>query len=112
MKFAMGGDTLTQLTKKTSSSTEDLGSLVKQLAQAAAPLEGKFNGAGRAAFDKFNGQTNQIAAELNGALASVLSGITGQNKAFVQGDQQMVDETNSAQSGAGFESARFGSSRG
>jgi uncharacterized protein YukE len=105
----MGGDTLGQLSKKTSSSTEDLGSLVKQLAQAAAPLEGKFNGAGRAAFDKFHGQSNSIAAELNGALASVLQGITGQNKAFLQGDQQMMDETNSAQSGAGFESARFSS---
>ena len=112
MKFAMGGDTLGQLSKKTSSSTEDLGSLVKQLAAAGAPLEGKFNGAGRAAFDKFHASSNQIAAELNGALSSVLQGIVGQNKSFVEGAQQMSDETTSAQSGAGFAAARFGSSRG
>ena len=70
MKFAMGSDVLSTLTKKTSSSNEDLGALVRQLAAAAEPLQGKFNGAGRAAFDAFKGQTDRIAAELNGALAA------------------------------------------
>ena len=112
MKFAMGGDTLTQLTKKTSSSNEDLGALVKQLAESAEPLQGKFNGAGRAAFDRFKGETDRIAAELNGALAAVLGGISGQNEAFIAGEQQMVDETSATQSGAAFDAARFGSTRG
>lgn len=112
MKFAMGGETLTQLTKQTSSSNDDLGALVRQLADAAEPLQGKFNGAGRAAFDKFKVETDRIATELNGALAAVLGGISGQNTAFLQGEQQMVDETTASQSGASFEAARFGSTRG
>ncbi|NMR21611.1 hypothetical protein HIR71_15530, partial [Cellulomonas fimi] len=51
MKFAMGAGVLSTLTRRTSSSGEDLGALVRELAQAAEPLQGKFNGAGRAAFD-------------------------------------------------------------
>jgi uncharacterized protein YukE len=111
MKFAMGAETLTVLTKQTSSANEDLGSLVKQLFAAAEPLQGKFNGAGRAAFDKFKGETDLIANELNAALAAVLGGIQGQNTAFITGEQQMVDETTAAQGGANFESARFSGSR-
>ena len=71
MKFAMGAETLTVLTKQTSSANDDLGSLVKQLFAAAEPIQGKFNGAGRAAFDRFKGETDQIANELNSALAAV-----------------------------------------
>jgi uncharacterized protein YukE len=108
MKFAMGADTLTTLTKQTSGSHDNLGSLVKSLFTCAAPLYDKFNGSGRGAFDQFNGRTNEIANELNSALASVLGGIQGQNVAFQQGDQQMADETRAAQSGASFDAARFG----
>jgi uncharacterized protein YukE len=111
MKFAMGAETLTVLTKQTSSANDDLGSLVKQLFAAAEPIQGKFNGAGRAAFDRFKGETDQIANELNSALAAVLGGIQGQNTAFLTGEQQMVDETTAAQGGANFESARFSGSR-
>jgi uncharacterized protein YukE len=110
MKFAMGAQVLTQLTKQTSSANDDLGALVKQLFSAADAIQGKFNGNGRAAFDKFKGQTDQIAAELNSALAAVLGGINGQNVAFVQGEQQMVDDTNSAAAGANFDAARFSGS--
>jgi uncharacterized protein YukE len=111
MKFAMGAETLGQLTKQTSSASDDLGSVVKELFAAAEPIQGKFNGAGRAAFDAFKGETDAIAAELNAALAAVLGGIDGQNVAFLQGEEQMVSETSSAQAGAGFESARFSGSR-
>jgi uncharacterized protein YukE len=111
MKFAMGADTLTTLTKQTSSSHEDLGSLVKELFASAEPIQGKFNGAGRAAFDRFKGATDEIANELNAALAAVLGGISGQNTAFIQGEEEMVQETNSAQAGAAFDAARFSSSR-
>ena len=108
MKFAMGSETLTQLTKQTSTSTDDLGSLVKELFDSAEPLQGKFNGAGRAAFDGFKGETDRIATELNAALASVLMGIHGQDRAFLEGEQEMVDATSSAQAGANFDAAKFG----
>lgn len=111
MKFAMGADVLAQLGKRTSSSQDDLGALVKQLAQAAEPLEGKFNGAARGAFDRFKSQTDQIAAELNAALAGVLSGVTGMDRSFREGDQDMSDQTRSAQAGASFDAARFGASK-
>jgi uncharacterized protein YukE len=108
MKFAMGSETLTQLSQKTSGAGDDLGALVRQLADAAEPLEGRFNGAGRAAFDRFKNEVDGISVELNAALSSVLTGITGQNRAFLEGEQQIADETTSAQAGAGFEAARFG----
>ena len=103
MKFAMGSDVLSTLTKKTSSSNEDLGALVRQLAAAAEPLQGKFNGAGRAAFDKFKGETDRIAVDLNGALSSVLQGIGGMDRSFGEGDLQMADETQAAQGGSAFD---------
>jgi uncharacterized protein YukE len=109
LKFAMGRDTLTQLGQRTSSAGEDLGGLVKQLAIAAEPLENRFNGAGRAAFDRFKLATDDIATELNAALASVLTGIGGQNRAFIEGEQAIVDQTTSAQSGSAFDAARFSS---
>jgi hypothetical protein len=109
MKFAMGAQTLSQLTTATSAASDDLGALVRELFVAAEPLQGRFNGAGRAAFDRFKANTDEIADELDAALVAVLGGIDGQNTAFVQGEQQMVDETHAAHSGAGFESARFGS---
>ena len=110
MKFAMGAETLSQLTTATSSASGDLGALVRELVVAAEPLQGRFNGAGRAAFDQFKAHTDEIADELNAALRAVLGGIEGQNVAFVQGEQQMVEETRSAHTTAGFDSARFGSS--
>lgn len=109
MKFAMGSDVLTTLTKKTSTSGEDLGTLVKALAEAAEPLQGKFNGAGRAAFDKFKGETDSIAIELNAALNAVLTGIAGMDRSFQEGDQQMADETRSTEGVTAFDAARFGS---
>jgi len=111
MKFAMGADVLSQLKKKTSSSTDDLGALVKQLAAAGEPLEGKFNGSGRAAFDRFKSQTDQIAVELNAALAAVLGGIAGMDKSYQQGDQDMSEQTRSTQSSVSFDAARFSATR-
>lgn len=111
MKFAMGAGTLSALTKKTSTSTEDLGALVRELAEAGAPLEGKFNGAARAAFDQFKGRTDVIAVEITSALAGVLSGIAGMDKAFAEGDVEGSDEIRATQAGVSFESARFGAGR-
>lgn len=111
MKFAMGADTLAQLTKQTSTSSEDLTRAVKDLAEAAAPLEGRFNGAARGAFDAFKGSTDAIAAELNASLRAVLSGISGMDKSFAEGTQEMADQTRQAQAstpGGGYDAGRFG----
>ena len=111
MKFAMGSEVLSTLTKKTGSSSEDLGSLVRELAAAAEPLEGKFNGAGRAAFDTFKGRTDEISNELNRALGAVLAGISGMDKSFAEGDTTMADETRAKQGSVSFDAARFGSGK-
>lgn len=111
MKFAMGSDTLATLTKRTSSSTEDLGALVRELAAAAEPLQGKFNGAGRAAFDRFKAETDRIAVDLNGALGAVLTGISGMDRSYAEGDTQMADETRAAEGASSFDAARFGAAR-
>lgn len=109
MKFDMGAETLSVLTKATSTSSDDLGSLVKQLAEAAAPLEGVFSGAARSAFDTFKGRVDGIATELNASLAAVLGGISGMDRAFVEGESEMVDQTRTAEGSASFDAARFGS---
>ncbi len=111
MTFDMGAQTLSHLTTATSSANDDLGTNVRALSDAATPLEGRFNGEGRAAFDRFKTDTDAIATELNAALAAVLAGIDGQNTAFLTGEQQMAEETGTAYSGAAFDAARFSSTR-
>jgi uncharacterized protein YukE len=108
-RYDMGAATLTTLRKQTGGSNQDLGSLVKKLINDAEPLEGKFNGAGKAAFDGFKARADQISADLNGALASILSGQGGMDTAFQSGEQDMVSSTNSVQGAANFDAARFGS---
>jgi uncharacterized protein YukE len=111
MTFDMGAQTLGQLSTATGSAHDDLGQNVRDLADAGSELEGRFNGTGRAAFDRFKADSEQIAIELNQALAAVLGGIDGQNTAFLEGEAQMEQETTTAHRGAGIESARFSSSR-
>lgn len=111
MKFAMGAEVLTQLTKQTSTAGDDLGTLVRELAQAAEPLEGRFNGAGRAAFDQFKANSEQIAVELDQALSGVLSGISGMDRSFLEGDGEIADQTRQTQSSVSFDAARFSASR-
>lgn len=111
MKFDMGAQTLTALTQRTQGSTEDLGALIRQLIAAAEPLQGSFNGAGRAAFDAFKANADATTAELNGALAAILGGQSGMNTSFVQGDTEMADNATSAQGSANFDAARFGAGR-
>jgi uncharacterized protein YukE len=108
MKFAMGAQVLTNLTKQTSNASGDLGTLVHRLADSAEPLQGKFNGAGRAAFDKFKSETDSIANELNSALSSVLQGISGMDRSFAEGDQDMSESTRSLEGSSNFDAARFG----
>lgn len=111
MKFDMGTQTLTTLTQQTQGSSDDLGTLIQQLIAAAEPLEGNFNGAGRAAFDSFKANADAITAELNGALSAILGGQAGMNQSFGEGDSEMSDNATSAQGSANFDAARFGAGR-
>lgn len=107
MKFDMGSQTLSTLAKQTQGSGEDLGALIKQLIAAAQPLEGKFNGAGKAAFDSFKSRSDQITADLNQSLSAILGGQTGMNRSFVTGDTEMSDTARSTMGAANFDAARF-----
>jgi hypothetical protein len=107
VKFDMGAQTLSTLQRNSRASHDDLGSLVKQLVQAATPLEGKFNGAGRVMFDQFKGRADKIASDLNGSLAAILGGQGGMDSAFASGDQEQGDNAKRQMSAANFDGARF-----
>ncbi|MDN5725506.1 MAG: hypothetical protein L0G99_06170 [Propionibacteriales bacterium] len=111
-RYAMAETALSDLTRQTSGATDDLGSLVRQLFAAAEPIEADFQGAGRSAFNMFKQNTDGIARGLNGALASVLEGIAGQDTAFYQGVTQQADETRGLMANANFDAARFAGPRG
>lgn len=109
MKFAMGATTLGTLTTKTSSSHDDLTAHVKAFLDAADDIKNSFHGAGREAFDKFKLQVDGDHLDLNAALASVLRGVQGQDRAFKQGDQQMAESMGQMQAKAAFLPTRFSS---
>lgn len=109
MKFDMGNTTLSTLTKGTDGSHQDLGAMVKSLIASVEPLEGKFNGAGRAAFDSFKARTDEVSADLNNSLAAILGGQSGMDMAFQTGDVETSDNASQAQGQANFDGARFGS---
>ena len=111
MKFDMGNSTLQTLTQQTQGASDDLGTLITRLIAAATPLEGSFNGAGRAAFDSFKSRADQITADLNSALGAIVGGQSGMNTAFVTGDSEMADNATSTQSSADFDAARFSGTR-
>ena len=106
-QFDMGVETLSTLTRQTGTRQQSLGELVRRLAQAADPLQHKFSGEGAAVFAQFHAHSEEIANDLDRALASVLEGIQGQDRAFVQGDQAMADDTRSTMGSISWDSARF-----
>ena len=73
-RWDLGQDTLSQLAKRTSTGTQALGGLMKQLVAAAQPLEGKMSGAGKQMFDAFKANVDGIAADLNAGLAAINQG--------------------------------------
>ena len=107
----MGNTVLQTLTQQTQGSSDDLGTLINRLIAAATPLEGSFNGAGRAAFDSFKSRADQITADLNGALGAIVGGQSGMDTAFTQGDTEMADNATSTQGSANFDAARFSGAR-
>ena len=82
MKFAMGADVLSTLGQKTSTESDDMGQLVRNLKDAAEPLEGTFNGTAKSSFNSFKSRTDDIAATLNSTLAGITGSIDGQNRSF------------------------------
>lgn len=84
-RFSMTQTALVDLGKRTATESDDLGTLVRQLVDAAEPLESTFNGPAKSSFNSFKGKTDQIAGQLNGALAAIVGSISGQNQAFVTG---------------------------
>ncbi|MFD7131831.1 hypothetical protein [Streptomyces sp. NPDC059894] len=108
MKFDMGTQTLSTLMRDSRGSSDDLGSLIRQLVQAAQPLEGKFNGTGRVMFDQFKVRADEIASDLNGSLSAILGGQSGMESAFSSGDQEQGDNARQQMSAANFDAARFG----
>ncbi|MBT1002553.1 hypothetical protein KIH31_08040 [Paenarthrobacter sp. DKR-5] len=111
MKFDMGAQTLSTLTQQTGTSNQDLGQLVRKLVNDVAPLEGKFNGQGRAKFDEFKHRADEVANELNSALAAILQGQGDMNTAFQTGDQESADNASQTQGQADFSAADFKSRR-
>lgn len=107
MKFDMGAQTLSTLQKQTGGSSQDLGTLIKRLIAAAEPLEGRFNGSGKAAFDQFKAHSDEITAALNSSLAKILEGQGGMDKSFGTGDQEHADNARQAMGSANFDAARF-----
>lgn len=107
MKFDMGSTALSTLTSQTSGSSSDLGVLIRQLIAAAEPLEGRFNGAGKAAFDLFKANADEITAALNGSLQQILGGQSGMDTAFGSGDQESAENARTTMAAANFDAARF-----
>ncbi|MFF2844225.1 hypothetical protein [Paenarthrobacter sp. NPDC057981] len=105
--FDMGAETLSHLNKQTDASHQDLGALVRRFVDAVTPLEGKFSGAGKAAFDAFKNRSDLVASELNTALAAIVTGQSGMNTAFTQGDLNASDNARRSESAANFDAARF-----
>ncbi|OLT36697.1 hypothetical protein BJF79_30885 [Actinomadura sp. CNU-125] len=106
-RWDQGEQTLVTLANNTGDRGEELATLAKQLIVAAEPLAGKFNGAGKAAFDGFKARSDQIAADLKGGLDRVNTGQIGMEQAFASGDRSMADEAGRMQSAANFDGAKF-----
>jgi hypothetical protein len=106
-RWDMGQDTLSQLSRKTSTGTADLGDLVKQLVAAAEPLEGKMSGSGKQMFDSFKANVDSIAADLNAGLEAINEGQSGMDAAFRTGDTEMADTAKKNTGAADFDGAKF-----
>ncbi|AFR07125.1 MULTISPECIES: hypothetical protein [Nocardiopsis] len=106
-RWEVGDATLTTLGQNTAGSGDELSSLVQQLVQAAEPLAGKFDGAGKAAFDSFKARADGIASDLRAGLGSIQVGQEGMNAAFVGGADTMADDANANMGAANFDGAKF-----
>ncbi|MFW6640713.1 hypothetical protein ACOALZ_11820 [Nocardiopsis algeriensis] len=106
-RWDIGDSTLNTLAQNTATSGDELSSLIQQLIQAAEPLSGKFDGAGKAAFDSFKLRADGIAADLRAGLGSIQEGQGGMNVAFSSGSETMAEDANQGMSSANFDAAKF-----
>ncbi|MCB4208540.1 hypothetical protein [Arthrobacter sp. UM1] len=107
MKFDMGAQTLGTLARDTGTSSDELVSLVRQLVDAAQPLEGKFSGGGKAKFDEFKSRVDEVTNDLSTSLAAINQGQSEMNQHTQTGDQDTADNAQRAQGTANFDGARF-----
>lgn len=105
MKFAMEADALQVLGRKTSAESDDLAQLVRNLVEAAEPLEGTFNGTAKASFNSFKARTDEVAAVLSNALVGITESIAGQNLAFVTAADEGAEAHHAAEGAANFAGA-------
>ncbi|MUL43270.1 hypothetical protein FZ103_19215 [Streptomonospora sp. PA3] len=106
-RWDFGDQTLITLTRNTSGTGDELGTLITQLIDAAEPLAGRFNGSGKAAFDSFKARADQITADLNAGLTNINQGQGGMQAAFSTGNQTMADDANKNMGAANFDAAKF-----
>ena len=106
-RWSFNEETMPVLQKNTSSSGEELEGLIKDLISAAEPLEGKFDGEGKAAFASFKANSEMIAADLKSGLGRINEGQQEMDTAFRTGDETMADDANSDMGKANFDAAKF-----
>lgn len=112
MKFSVGTQTLGTLLNRTTTQSDDLGTLVQKFIAAAEPLQNVMSGPAKDAFDKFKGRSDEVAGTLHNALVGICGSIDGQNKSFIQGAQEGADTHSQSEGSANFAGvdavARFG----
>lgn len=89
-RWDMSQGAFDQAAKGTAGRAQDLGGLVKQLVDAAAPLEGKFGGEGKKQFDAFKQNVDSIAASLNAGMAHLAVGQHGVGTAMNTAQNEQV----------------------
>ncbi len=105
MKFAMEADALHNLGQKTNTEADELGQLIRNLKDAAEPLEQTFNGVAKASFIRFKDRTDEVAVTLNNALVGITESIRGQNLAFTTAADEGADLHRAAEGSADFQGA-------
>jgi uncharacterized protein YukE len=109
MKFIVGsgGETLTTMTKQTDSTTQDLATLLQQLAQAGEPIRDSFQGRGRVLFDEFHKHAHADGVILNKLLASIAEGVGGMDSSYFDFEQQSAETAQRISGSAPYSSGSF-----
>lgn len=109
--FDMGGNVLSTLTTQTSGSVDELVSLVRQLGDADAELQARFNGAGAIGYVNFKHRVDECANDLSVALHMINQGQSEMDRTVETGDTELADNAHAADGSAQYDAARFSSSR-
>lgn len=104
-KFSMEADALQNHQKKSESLGDDITGLVKKLFEAAEPLAADFNGAAKAAFNKFQSEANVCAADLQKAFNGLTHSVSVQNTTFVNAAEEGSQTHSATAAGLDFTAA-------